>query len=65
MLPMFDSISFVLETGVALATSSDSAILIFGRVLTCTESGVNKATEDFGADINSEFSRRKRDISVN
>ena len=42
----------------------ESADLIFGRVLACTGSGVNKVTDDFGADIKSEFSRRNRDISV-
>ena len=32
--------------------SSESEILIFGRVLACAGSGVNKVTDDFGADIN-------------
>ena len=44
--------------------SSESSILIFGWVLACSESGVNKVTDDFGADINSELTRKKRDISV-
>ena len=35
--------------------SSESAILIFGRVLACAGSGGNKVTDDLGADINSEF----------
>ena len=35
---------------------SESAILIFGWVLACAGSGVNKVTDDFGADIKSEFS---------
>ena len=39
-----------------------AAILIFGRVLACAGSGVNKVTDDFGADINSEFSHKNRDI---
>ena len=34
---------------------SESAILIFGWVLACAGSGVNKVTDDFGADIKSEF----------
>ena len=33
--------------------SSESAILIFGRVWACAGSGVNKVTDDFGADIKS------------
>ena len=32
--------------------------------LACFGSGVNMVTVDFGADINNELSRRKRDISV-
>ena len=44
--------------------SSDSAILIFGRVLDCAGSGGNKVTDDFGVNINSELTRKKRDISV-
>ena len=43
--------------------SSESAILIFGRVLACAGSGVNKVTDDFRADIKSEFSHKNRDIS--
>ena len=39
-------------------------ILIFGWVLACFGSGVNRVTVDFGADINNELSRRKHDISV-
>ena len=50
--------------GLRTSGSSESAILIFGRVLACTGSGANKVTYDFGADIKSEFSRRNRDISV-
>ena len=42
--------------GVRTSGSSESAILIFGPVLTCARSGVNKVTDDFGADIKSEFS---------
>ena len=30
--------------------SSESAIFILGRVLACAVSGVNKVTDDFGAD---------------
>ena len=41
-----------------------SEILIFGLVLACIGSGVNKVTVDFGADINNELSCRKQDISV-
>ena len=44
--------------------SSESAILIFGLVLACVGSGVNKVTDDFGADINSEYAHKNRDISV-
>ena len=44
--------------------SSESSILIFGWVLACAGYGVNKATDDFGADINSELTREKRYISV-
>ena len=43
---------------------SESAILIFGRVLACAGSGVNKVTDDFGSDIKIEISHRNRDISV-
>ena len=39
-------------------------ILIFWWVLASFGSGVNRVTIDFGADINSELSRRKHDISV-
>ena len=49
--------------GLRTSGISESAILI-GRVLACAGSGVNKVTDDFGADIKSEFSRRNRDISV-
>ena len=44
--------------------SSASEILIFGWVLACFGSGVNRVTVDFGAYINNELSRRKHDISV-
>ena len=47
-----------------LRTSSESAILIVGRVLACAGSGVNNGTDDFGADINSEFYHKNRDISI-
>ena len=50
--------------GLRTSGISESAILIFGWVLSCAGSGVNKVTDDFGADIKSEFSRRNRDISV-
>ena len=50
--------------GLRTSGCSESAILIFGRVLACAGSGVNKVTDDFGADIKSEFSHRNRDISV-
>ena len=39
-------------------------IFIFGWVLACAGSGVNKVTDDLGADINSKLTRKKRDISV-
>ena len=45
--------------GLRKKESYDSAILIFGRVLACAESGVNKVTNDFGADINSKLTRKK------
>ena len=38
-----------------------SEILIFGWVLACIGSVVNKFTFDFGADINNELSRRKQE----
>ena len=41
--------------GLQTSGSSESAILIFGRVLTCAGSGVNKVTDASGADIKSEF----------
>ena len=50
--------------GLRTSANSKSSILIFGWVLACVGSGVNKVTDDFGADINSEFTRKKRDISV-
>ena len=50
--------------GLRTRASSESAILIFGRVLACAWSGVNKVTDDFGTDINSQFSLKNRDISV-
>ena len=50
--------------GLRTSGSSESAILIFGRVLACAGSGINKVTDDFGSDIKSDFSRRNRDISV-
>ena len=40
--------------GLQTSGSSESAILIFGRVLACVGSGVNKVTDDFGADIKSQ-----------
>ena len=43
---------------------SESAILIFRWALACAGSGVNKVTGDFGADINSELTRKKRNNSV-
>ena len=39
--------------GMRTRGSSKSSILIFGWVLACAGSGVNKVTENFGADINS------------
>ena len=50
--------------GLRTRGSSESAILIFGWVLACAGSGVNTITDDFGADINSELTCKKRDISV-
>ena len=50
--------------GLRTRGSSESAILIFGLVLTFAGSGVNKVTDDFGVDINSEFSPKNRDFSV-
>ena len=41
-----------------------SQILIFGWVLACIGSGVNRVTVDLGADINNELACRKQDISV-
>ena len=50
--------------GLRTRRSSESSILIFGKLLACAGSEVNKGTGDFGADINSELTRKKRDISV-
>ena len=47
---------FVLRT----KGSSESAILIFRWVLAFADSGVNKVIDDFGADIISEFTRKKQ-----
>ena len=44
--------------GLRTRGSSESAILFFEGVLACAGSGVNKVTDDFGADINSEFARK-------
>ena len=41
-----------------------SDILIFGWLLACIGSGVNRVTVDFGADINNEVSCRKQVITV-
>ena len=46
--------------GLQTRGSSASEILIFGWVLACIGSGVNRLTVDFGADINNELSRMKR-----
>ena len=50
--------------GLRTSGISESVILIFGWVLACAGSGVNKVSDDFSADIKNEFSRRNRDISV-
>ena len=50
--------------GLRTCGSSESAIFIFGRVLPCAGSGVNKVTDDFGDDINSEFSHQDWDTFV-
>ena len=50
--------------GLRTRGSSESAILIFGWVLACAGSSVNKVTDDFGTDIKGEFSHRNRDIPV-
>ena len=50
--------------GLRTSGSSESSILIFGWVLACTGSAVNNVTDDFGADINSELTCKKRDISI-
>ena len=42
-----------------LRTREMSEILIFGWVLACSRSGVNKLTYDFGADINNQLVRMK------
>ena len=44
--------------------SSVSEIWIFGWLLACIGSGVNRVTVDFGADINDDLSCRKQYISV-
>ena len=50
--------------GLRTRGSSASDIFIFWLVLACIETGVNKVTVNFGADINNELSCRKQDISV-
>ena len=50
--------------GLRTSGSSESAILIFGWVLAFAVCGVNNVSDDFGADIKSQFSRRNGDISV-
>ena len=50
--------------GLQTRGSSESSILIFGCVLACTGSVVNKVTDYFGVDINSELTRKRRNISV-
>ena len=57
-----NNVSRCTPSNLGLRTSgiSESAILIFGWVLACAGSGVNKVTHDFGADIKSAFSRRNR-----
>ena len=50
--------------GLRTRGGSESAILIFGVILACAGSGINKVTDDLGADINSDLSRKNRDISV-
>ena len=46
--------------GLRTRGSSESSILIFGWVLACAGARVNKVTDDFGVDINSELTRKKR-----
>ena len=50
--------------GLRTRGSSASEILIFGWVLACIGSGVNRVTVDSGVDTNNELSHRKQDISV-
>ena len=50
--------------GLPTRESSESAILIFGRVLAGAGSSLNEVTDDFGAAINSKLIGKKRDISV-
>ena len=50
--------------GMRTRRSTDPAFLIFGWVLACAGSGVNKVTDDCGADINSKLTLKKRDKSV-
>ena len=51
--------------GLRTRGSSEVSILIFGWVLASAGSGVNKVTDDFGADINSELTRRNRTSASN
>ena len=44
--------------------SSASEILIFGWVLACIGSGVNKVTVEFRDDINTKLSSKNQDISI-
>ena len=50
--------------GLRTRESFESEILIFGWMLACAGSVVNKVTDDVSADINNELSRKKRDIFV-
>ena len=56
--------TLLVTVGLRTRGSSESSILIFGWVLACVGSGVNKVTDDFGADINNELTNKIQDISV-
>ena len=59
-VPTYSPSSF----GLRMRENTESSSLIFGCVLARVGSGVNKVTDALRADINSELTHKKRDISV-
>ena len=54
---------YINRFGLRTKGSSESDILIFGWVLTCAGSGMNKETDELGPDINNESTLKKRVVS--